>query len=131
MSVTDIREYYAPNINSMLYTFLWQGQDKIKRRSMAFLQPYGGLGIPNIMNKQIAIIINRFQALSQGDMYPWKSLFIYWFGIHLRFLAPSYTYVHTLNIPICFRFTKTIILKYIVSISILLATVFNKNKPKS
>ena len=89
MSVTDITEYYALKISSMWYKFLWQGQDKIKRRSMECLQPNGGLGIPNIMNKQIAIIIYRFQEQGQGDMQPWKGLFIYWFGIHLRFLAPS------------------------------------------
>ena len=99
----------------MWYKFLWQGQDKIKRRSMECLQPNGGLGIPNIINKQTAIIINRFQELGQGEMQPWKGLFIYWFGIHLKFLATSYTsnkYVHTLKIPRCFQFTKTIILKY-------------------
>ena len=116
MSVTDITEYYVLKISSMWYKLLWQGQDKIKRRFMECLQPNDGLGIPNIMNKHIAIIINRFQELGQGDMQPWKGLFTHWFGINLSFLAPSlYTinaYVHTLKIPICFQYTKTVILKY-------------------
>lgn len=68
-------------------------------------QAKGGLDLLNVTDlqtQQKSLHIQNLQNMLNKEDQPWTTLFIYWFGLYMKFIYPQYTsnkYVHTLNIP--------------------------------
>ena len=52
MSVIPINEENSYAVKSIFYNFIWNGQDKLKRKTLEQIEQNGGIGIPNIFLKQ-------------------------------------------------------------------------------
>ena len=59
MYFVEIQPEYLKQINTIIFNFLWNGRDKIKRDTLIKHTSQGGLWIPSISHKQETLIIHR------------------------------------------------------------------------
>ena len=102
MITHDISNIYIKRINKMIYHFIWNGIDKLKRKTINQEYINGGLNMTDLQEKQKSLHIQNLQNMQNKENQPWVALFIYWFRLYMKFINPQYAsnnYVHTLNIP--------------------------------
>ena len=115
MIIIDIPPYYIKQINTLIFKFLWNGIDKLKRNTIYQNTTNGGLSLTDLNTKQKAIHIQKIRKIQENLEQPWVHLYVYWFGLYMRFMSTSLSsnqYVHTLNIPSTLIQFKDTLLSY-------------------
>ena len=100
--IIEIPKFYFDKLNKLIFTYLWDGQDKISRKTITNNLNRGGLGLTDIETSILTSKIQRFKHLIENKNQPWAALYIYWFGIDLKYYVKDFAlnkYVHNLNIP--------------------------------
>ena len=100
MIFSEIPIIYINEINTLIFNFLWNGKDKIKRETLHQDFSKGGLNIPSLMQKQDSLIIQTLRRIEINRNQPWANLYIYWFGINLKFYCSEYAsnnYLHNIE----------------------------------
>ena len=75
----------------------------------------GGLSVPPITHKQEYITIQILGKIEGNLNQPWAALYIYWFGLNLRFFCPHFAsnnYIHNIENFYEKEYIKRTILKY-------------------
>lgn len=93
---------YSKIPQGIINTYLWNGQEYIKRIQMQQNENKGGFGMINFENKRKAFIIHQITTLKKDKTEIWMKLFIYYLGFNIIFLdkdLASNTYVHTMETP--------------------------------
>ena len=115
MIFTDLPIDYIKQINTLLFQFLWSGHDKISRNTIFQDMFHGGLGLPSVLHKRESIIIQTLRRIELNLDQPWANLYIYWFGLNLKFYHAPYaanTYLHNIENFQENQHIKSTILKY-------------------
>ena len=115
MIFSEIPIIYINEINTLIFNFLWNGKDKIKRETLHQDFSKGGLNIPSLMQKQDSLIIQTLRRIEINRNQPWANLYIYWFGINLKFYCSEYAsnnYLHNIENFEENQNIKNVILKY-------------------
>ena len=76
---------------------------------------HGGLGLPSVLHKRESIIIQTLRRIELNLDQPWANLYIYWFGLNLKFYHAPYaanTYLHNIENFQENQHIKSTILKY-------------------
>ena len=100
--VIEIPKFYIDKLNKLIFTYLWDGQDKISRKTITNNLNRGGLGLTDIETSILTSKVQRFKNLIENKNQPWTALYIYWFGIDLKFYVKDFAlnkYVHNFYIP--------------------------------
>ena len=115
MLFIELPQNYTKMINSIIFQFLWNGTDKNKRDTMYQDIKKGGLSVPSITHKQESITIQTLRKIEGNLNQPWAALYIYWFGLNLRFYCPNFAsnnYIHNIENFYEKEYIKRTILKY-------------------
>ena len=115
MIFTDLPTDYIKQINTLLFQFLWSGHDKISRNTIFQDMFHGGLGLPSVLHKRESMIIQTLRKIELNLDQPWANLYIYWFGLNLKFYHAPYaanTYLHNIENFQENQHIKSTILKY-------------------
>ena len=115
MIFSEIPIIYINEINTLIFNFLWNGKDKIKRETLHQDFSKGGLNVPSLMQKQDSLIIQTLRRIEINRNQPWANLYIYWFGINLKFYCSEYAsnnYLHNIENFEENQNIKNVILKY-------------------
>ena len=115
MLFIELPQNYTKMINSIIFQFLWNGTDKIKRDTMYQNIQKGGLSAPSITFKQESITIQTLRKIEGNLNQPWAALYIYWFGLDLRFYYPNFAsnnYIHNIENFYEKEYIKRTILKH-------------------
>ena len=65
-------------------------QTHIKEKACIKTLIRGGLSVPSIMHKQESITIQTLRKIEDSFIQLWVSLYVYWFGLNLRFYCSSF-----------------------------------------
>ena len=90
MIFSEIPLVYINEINTLIFNFLWNGRDKIERETLYQDFSKGGLNVPSLIQKQDSLIIQTLRRIEINRNQPWANLYIYWFGINLKFYCCEY-----------------------------------------
>ena len=85
MIFSEIPLVYINEINTLIFNFLWNGRDKINRETLYQDFSKGGLNVPSLIQKQDSLIIQTLRRIEINRNQPWANLYIYCFGINLKF----------------------------------------------
>nr|XP_006820141.1 PREDICTED: uncharacterized protein LOC102808971 [Saccoglossus kowalevskii] len=73
LNIVDIPKHNLKQVNKLLYSFLWNGPDKIARHTITGETKVGGLAMPDIFAIQKAQRINWLRRFCDNSFsHPWK-----------------------------------------------------------
>ena len=122
MIFSEIPLVYINEINTLIFNFLWNGRDKIKRETLHQEFSKGGLNVPSLIQKQDSLIIQTLRRIEINRNQPWANLYIYWFGINLKCYSSEYAsnnYLHNIENFEENQNVKNVILKYRINEAVL------------
>lgn len=103
INIIEIPKKYITEINQIIFKFLWDNRYEKLNRQTIFQNTYnGGLALTNLEIKIQTTHITRIKKIAENFNQPWASLYIFWFGLLLKFYSVilfSNKYSHTINIP--------------------------------
>ena len=75
--IIEISKFYIDKLNKSIFTYLWDGQDKISRKTITNNLRRGGLGLTDIETSILTSKVQRFKNLIENKNQPWTALYIY------------------------------------------------------
>ena len=95
-SLTLMPDKVLINLNKILFSFLSNKMETVKRLTLIDSFENGGLDIVDIKTKLETFRVSQVLQLIKGTKANWKYFAVYWLGFHLRKYVPAFA---SLSIP--------------------------------
>ena len=104
-------------LNRLLFQFLWNVTPEVLKRETllhGFLK--GGLDVVDLQTKLQSFLVKQVLQLIRGIECNWKYFAVYWIGLHLKKIEPSFaalTIPHAENIPTYYQVALRLVQQFV------------------